>query len=201
MKLLKFFFKYYVFRSLRKVQNIEAVIESHGFRVYRYRPEESSSQVAGLLRDLDCVDYARHHNSFHTANPIIKGVFIRRGLSLEDQRELLFHEEAHIWYNHPYTVSFTEETEIRQEVVANRFLARLKMLKVVFYTLVVALLACGILLTAKACAQSDGVYVTASGDCYHQEDCPQIAGNESATAIELSQAQHLDKRPCKICRP
>ena len=102
MKLLKFFFKYYVFRSLRKVQNIEAVIESHGFRVYRYRPEESSSQVAGLLRDLDCVDYARHHNSFHTANPIIKGVFIRRGLSLEDQRELLFHEEAHIWYNHPY---------------------------------------------------------------------------------------------------
>ncbi len=136
MKLLKFFFKFFLFRSLRKVKNIETVIQSHGFRIYTFRLEAKHDRVTTLIDQMGAIEYARHNICFIATNPIINGVFIKHNLSDDDRLLLLFHEEAHIWYNHPNVTSFTDETDTQQEKTANLFLQRLRILKAVFYLLV-----------------------------------------------------------------
>ena len=141
MKLLKFLFKYFLFRSTRKLKNIEAVICSHGFRIYPFCIEDAEDPITDLLtHNFNAKEFAKHHKVFIATNPIINGVFIKDGLSDDDQLDLLFHEEAHIWYNHPNVTSFTNETDTQQERTANLFLPRLRILKAVFYLLLASTL-------------------------------------------------------------
>lgn len=141
MMVIKFLFKYFLFRSTHKLKNIETVIQSHGFRIYRFRLISQNNPVTKLIDDLGATEYASHHSAFIATNPIIKGVFIKKGLSDDDQIELLFHEEAHIWYNHPNVTSFTNETDTQQETTANKFLSRIRFAKAaVYFTLLVSVL-------------------------------------------------------------
>ena len=146
IKLLKFYFRYYAFRSLRKVKNIENVIQTHGFRIYTFRLEAPNDPVTKLIDQLDIFEYAEHHICFIATNEIMKGVFIKHNLSDDDRLELLFHEEAHIWYNHPNVTGFTEDTETQQEMVANGFLLKLKCFRrwlvVIAIGLVIGMLYC-----------------------------------------------------------
>ena len=135
MKMLKFLFKYYLFRSTRKVENIERVIRSHGVRIHPFCLDDTEDPVTKLLDDLGAIEYAQHHIAFLAANRIINAVFLKDGLSDDDQNKLLFHEEAHIWYNDTNTTSFTDETDVQQENRANLFLFKLRMLKAAVYGL------------------------------------------------------------------
>lgn len=141
MKLAKFYAKYFLFRSTRKMENIEKVIHSHGFDIFEFDPHAPSSPI---LRACRCEEYARTHPCFIYVNKNIKDIFIQENLSVEDRIEYLFHEEAHIWYNHPNTISFTDNTNAQQEKVANFFLFRLRVLKATS-TLLSALLIAGLI--------------------------------------------------------
>ena len=129
MKLLKFYFKYFAFRSLGNVNNIESVIRSHGFEIFTFRLEAKEDQTTQLIDALGLTEYARHHVCFLATSKLVNAVFIRHSLSDEDRLQLFFHEEAHVWYNHPNLTSFTDGTETRQEMTANLFLPRLKKIR------------------------------------------------------------------------
>lgn len=141
MKVLSFLFRYFLFRSTRKLKNIENVIQSHGFRIYSFCLDDSEDPITDLLHNFKAFEYAHYRKSFIASNRIINGVFIKDGLSDDDQIELLFHEEAHIWYNHPNVTSFTNETDTQQETTANKFLSRIRFAKAaVYFTLLVSVL-------------------------------------------------------------
>ncbi len=222
MKLLKFYFRYFTFRSLRKVRNIKAVIKSHGFRIHPYRLEETDSQITELIRELGCEDLAQRENGFVVTNEVIKAVFIRKNLSTNDQLEILFHEEAHIWCNHLNTANFTDQTAIQKEVEAQRFYPRLKALRRVVILLTITALAIGAFFLTPQASRSvvdtepvgvsgytiitngnpnDIVYITGSGDAYHREYCGTIAGSHTRTETTRSSAESLGRHPCSYCNP
>lgn len=152
MKALAFLFRYFLFRSTRKLKNIEKVIQSHGFRIYPFCVEDPEDPITDLLHNLHAFDFAHYHRSFIATNRIVNGVFLKDGLSDDDQIELLFHEEAHIWYNHPNVTSFTNETDTQQESTANKFLSRIRFTKAAIYLTLLVLVFAGasLLLPKKA---------------------------------------------------
>ncbi len=160
MMVIKFLFKYFLFRSTHKLKNIETIIQSHGFRIYRFRLISKNNPITKLIDNLGATEYASHHSAFVATSPIIKGVFIKDGLSEDDQIELLFHEEAHIWYNHPNVTSFTNETDTQQEATANLFLFRIRALKATVYvTLLASVLAGLCFLPSKAVSKPEAMVV------------------------------------------
>lgn len=140
MKVLQFYLKYFLFRSTRRVENIERVIRSHGFKIYDYRPEETTTKVADLIRALGAEEFAQSQHGFVVVNPIIKGVFIKKGMSDADRICILFHEEAHIWFNHLNTENFTNQTHVQKEAAAHNLLLIVRILKAVTAFVVVAAL-------------------------------------------------------------
>ncbi len=231
MKLLNFYLRYFAFRSLRKVRNIEAVIKSHGFRIHRFRLEETDSQITKLITKLGCEDLARRESGFVVNNDVIKAVFIRKNLSTNDQLELLFHEEAHIWYSHLNTVNFTDQTPIQKEVKAQRFYPRLKALKFITTLLTITILTAGVFFLPSRSSDSvaeqdpvvdatpqaeeppaqsmdavtvfpeDPVWITAEGDAYHRQFCGTITGSHTATQLMRMDAEQLGRHPCAHCNP
>lgn len=231
MKLLKFYFRYFTFRSLRKVKNIETVIQSHGFRIYHYRMEEINSKTTELIRSLGCEELAGSEEGFVVTNSVIKGIFIKKGLSDVDQLNILFHEEGHIWYNHANAVSFTDKTPTQKEVEAQRFYPRLKALKFITVLLTIAILIAGVFFltyrpsepvaepdpivdttvqNVEPPAQSvdtetifpeDPVWITAEGDAYHREFCGTITGSHTTTQLMRMDAEQLGRHSCSYCNP
>ncbi len=145
MKLLKFYLKYYLFRSIRKVENIERVIRSLGFRIYEYDPLETKGDMVKFLSLLGCLDYSKDKKAFtYWANGAVNRiVFTQEGFNDDDRRTLLFHEAAHIWYDHLHITGFTDQSDIQQEVTANLFERRLRILKGITYA-VFAVLICAV---------------------------------------------------------
>lgn len=231
MKLLKFYLRYFFFRSLRKVKNIEAVITSHGFQIYTFRLEASNDPVTRLIDQMGATEYANHHICFIATNEILKGVFIKHNLSDDDRIELLFHEEAHIWYNHPNVTSFTNETDTQQEMIANHFFLRLRILKTITTLLTLTMLTAGVFFltyrpsepvaepdpivdttvqNVEPPAQSvdtetifpeDPVWITAEGDAYHREFCGTITGSHTTTQLMRMDAEQLGRHSCSYCNP
>ena len=176
---------------------------------------------------MKCEDIAKHHDAFTATNSFVKAVFIKEGFSDDDQIELLFHEEAHIWYNHLTTTGYVDHTVRQHERVANLFQPRLRILKAVFYLLLASTFFVGTLLflprydspaqiptqtvatqdpipneleeVEKAADEIETVYITAHGDCYHQKACDQIADSDTVTPITITMAEQLGKRPCITC--
>lgn len=140
MRLLKFFLKYYLFHSISRKKNIERIIEDQGFGIFRFRLESKNSAITKTIEDLNAIDYAQHHDAFITHNPIGKCLFIKKGMTALDELDCFFHEEAHIWYDHPFRNGFTDHTNRQQEKVANFFLFRLRLLKAATYILFFAAL-------------------------------------------------------------
>ena len=131
MKLLQFLFKYFLFRSTRRVENIERVIRAQGFEIYPFCLGDQNDPITDLLiHNFNAYDFAKHHKAFACANRIQNGVFIKDGLCERDRVILLFHEMAHIWYNHMNLTGFVDQTDTQQEEQANLFLYRLRALKV-----------------------------------------------------------------------
>lgn len=164
MKLLKFLIKYFMFRSTQKVENIKKVIEKHGFHICPYCVDDMDDPVTDFLIDVDAYEYASRQKSFVAPNDIANTVFIRDGLSEADQVILLFHEEAHIWYDHPFIKSFTDNTETQQDNTANLFLFKLRALKRITYlTLLVLVFAgAGLFLPKKASEPLEVAIVSAA---------------------------------------
>lgn len=135
MKLLKFLFKYYLFRSTHNVSNIKRIIQSHGFKIHLYHPDETESRTAELLRLIGATEYAKNKYSFIATDDIIKACFIRRNLCEQDQLILLWHEEAHIWLEHPHKTGYLQNTPIQKEDDANLFLFKIRLLKAFIYFL------------------------------------------------------------------
>lgn len=133
MDLLRFLFKYYLFRSTRRVENIERVIQSQGFKIHPFHPEETETHSAELLRLLGATEYARSKVSFIATNDITKACFIRRNLCEKDRLLLLWHEEAHIWYEHPNKCGYLQETSVQKEIEAHLFLFKIRALKAAIY--------------------------------------------------------------------
>ena len=129
------------------MENIERVIRSHGFNIYTYLPEDKNSPELRLIAEMGMTDIAFHHAAFVATKAFIKAVFIREGYSDDDRLELLFHEEAHIWYDHLNKQNFTDQTVRQQEKVANLFLFKLQMLKAAVYAVPVMALFCWYLLS------------------------------------------------------
>ncbi len=135
MKLLQFLFKYFLFRSTRRVKNIERVIRAHGFSIYYYRPYDNANEVNRLIGFMGLQEYSEHRSAFIGVDNVIKGVFVRKNLHERDRNILLFHEMAHIWYNHLNLTGFVENTDVKQEMQANLFMERLRALKAATFIL------------------------------------------------------------------
>lgn len=133
MKLLKFLLKYYLFRSTRSLAGIKQVIRSQGFKIHPFHPEETETHSAELLRLLGATEYARSKVSFIATNDITKACFIRRNLCEKDQLLLLWHEEAHIWLEHPHKTGYLQNTSVQKENEANLFLFKCRLLKAIIY--------------------------------------------------------------------
>ena len=142
MKTLKFFLKYFLFALISSKTNIKRIIRAQGFKIYSFDPFETQSTTAKLLKSCGCYEYAQSHSSFIYVKPDEneKIVFIREGLTEEDQLELLFHEEGHIWYDHPFYDGFTDNTSIQQEIQAQKFLSHLRWTKFYFYLSLIAII-------------------------------------------------------------
>lgn len=221
MKLVKFYAKYFLFCSTHKVKNIERVIRSHGFEIQEFDPLETSSSVLHLN---GCAEFAKFHPSFLYVQGNIKDLFIQEGLSDDDRIEYLFHEEAHIWYNHINTTGFTENSNAQQEKAANLFLLKLRILK--FFTsalLLITILLAGLFLLPKtvesgqitppnvaaavpqlpeeAPAQPiiNTVYITGEGNCYHTATCSTVQNSTTLSPISCETAEALGKTPCRHC--
>ncbi|MBQ7095854.1 MAG: hypothetical protein IJN80_05345 [Clostridia bacterium] len=140
MKLLKFYLRYFLFRSTKKLKNIIQIIESQGFHVFSYLLEDEKDDTTILINQWGCHEHAKHHSAFIISNSFAKGLFIKENLNDDDRLELYFHEEAHILYDHPFYDGYTNNTTVQQEKVANFFLFRLRLLKAATYTLFFAAL-------------------------------------------------------------
>ena len=228
MKLAKFYAKYFLFRSTQKVENIERVIRSHGFEIHEFDPFETDSS---LLRLCGCAEFAKTHPCFIFIKENIKDIFIQESLSDDDRIEYLFHEEAHIWYNHTNITGFTENTNAQQEKVANHFLFKLRILKTITVLLTIAILTAGVFFLASRPSETvagpdpvvdatsqaeeppaqivdtvtvfpeDPVWITAEGDAYHREYCGTIAGSNTRTQTTRRAAEQLGRHPCAHCNP
>ena len=225
MKLAKFYFKHFLFRSTRKVSNIENVIRSHGFNIYRFDPHEEHGKTAQFLELCGCKEYAKHRPAFiFVSDKDEKFVFIQKQLCHDDQVRYLFHEEAHIWYNHPNVTGFVENTKGHKNEVANLFLFRLRILKTITSLVLLSALAVGIyffphlfttteVYTLETSIEVEGtlaapdspqdlaamVCITKNGDCYHQQGCQHLIGSE-IIPFPLELAKQI-KAPCKTCQP
>ena len=133
MKLLRFLFKHYIFRSTHNVENIKRIIRAYGFEIYPFRLLSKNNRNTKLLKELGAIEYAGRRSAFVATSPIVKGVFIKDDLGDDDQNCLLFQEMAHIWYDDPNVMNFSAELEFWQEERANLFLHRLRLLKTVIY--------------------------------------------------------------------
>ena len=228
MKLAKFYARYFLFRSTRKVENIERVIRSHGFEIHEFDPFETDTS---FLRLCGCAEFAKTHPCFIFIKENIKDIFIQESLSDDDRIEYLFHEEAHIWYNHTNITGFTENTNAQQEKVANHFLFKLRILKTITVLLTIAVLTAGVLFFTLRPAESvvqpaqtvdttvqnveppaqsvdtvtifpeDPVWITAEGDAYHREICGTITGSHTITKMMRMDAEQLGRHPCAHCNP
>lgn len=224
MKLAKFYFKYYLTRSLRKKSHIENVIRSQGFSIYRFDPQDPTDDVAQLMHSCKCWNHIQGRPSFLYLKGDEKYLFLKKGFSHDDQLILLFHEEAHIWYNHPFRSGLIDDSAIQHEQVANLFLPRLRILKKVTTLLVLALLAAGVffflLRPSKPVAEpaptvetvqpadelpaqqgtDDTVYITTYGNAYHREYCGTIVGCRLTVTTRVA-AENIGRHRCSYCLP
>lgn len=229
MKLAKFYAKYYLFRSTHKVCNIEEVIESQGFEIFRFDPREENGKTAQFLELCGCKEYSKARPSFiYISDDDEKYVFIQKNLSYDDQIRYLFHEEAHIWYNHPNMTGFIENSRGHQNDIANHFLLKLRILKTITVLLIIALLTAGVFFLSPKPSRNvaepdpivdvpiietppqadeppaqaeETVYITNSGDCYHRESCGTITLSEYITSTTRTKAEETGHRPCSYCKP
>lgn len=127
--------RYFLFRSTRKVENIERLIRSQGFKIHPFHPEETETHSAKLLYMLGATDYAKSRYSFIAANDIVKCCFIRRNLCERDRMLLLWHEEAHIINEHLNRSGYLTNTTVQKEVEANMLLFNVRMQKAMVYAM------------------------------------------------------------------
>ena len=161
----------------------------------------------------------------HTKNKLSQFVAINANLSAESYTLCLAHELGHILLNHPLG-ALTPEHEQEANEFAAAFAAlkpRLRFTRVISLVSALAVMLCTVgyfigfsvgkakftstypALAPAASTSSEAdinkiVYYTASGDKYHNSDCPHIK-DRPILSTTLGQAEVLGLEPCKSCLP
>ena len=208
-KLAKKFIKKYKLKGLN-LQIILEILQEQGFNIIYYS-RSKYHHTYDLLHKLNLYEVAEHTSCFTHAVNDNHLVFILEDLSDEDKISVLLHEEGHIFLEHIYKKGIISNTDIQKEDEANYFkwcvIKELRKIK----KQPVLIAACILLVTfISACmlvnsinsqnTTPDTVYITESGDKYHRKGCYYIEGND-VIAITKSEAESLDKEPCKVCKP
>ena len=102
-----------------KASDIERIIKRQGFKVVRYSDE--NDEAAKLISHLKLSEYTRLANCFTYFDNKYKILFIKDGLSAEDEKLLFLHEEGHIYLNHFNTGNTMLSTDITKEQEAHCF--------------------------------------------------------------------------------
>lgn len=114
------FVKEYELTHPIKASDIERIIKHQGFRVVRYNDDEND-EATKLINHLKLREYTRLVNCFTYFDNKYKILFIREGLSAEDEKLLFLHEEGHIYLNHFHADNTILSTGITKEQEAHRF--------------------------------------------------------------------------------
>lgn len=231
MKLLKFFLKYYLFHKIQSKKNIENVIQSQGIKILYFDPLDPMDDVSLLMQNCNCWDSKKEKPGFLYISRHEKYLFIRSGHSRDEKIIILFHEEAHVWYNHPFRSGLIDDSDLMHEEVAHLFRFKLRLLKTFSTLALIIFLTAGVFFLASRPSNSvaeqdpvvdaapqteeppaqsmdtvtvfpeDPVWITAEGDAYHRQFCGTITGSHTVTQIMRMDAEQLGRHPCAHCNP
>ena len=103
-----------------KSSDIERIIKHQGFKIVRYN-ESENDEATKLINHLRLSEYIHLVNCFTYFDNKYKILFIREGLSDDDEKQLFLHEEGHIYLHHFHEDRAICSTGITKEQEAHRF--------------------------------------------------------------------------------
>ncbi len=202
--------------------NLIAYAKKIGWKVVYYGKDDISRE---LLTALELEEFAQNVPAFCYRNQKNGFIFIKDCYDIESKRCLLSHELGHIKCGHfQYFSCYCENSNILEETQANEFSHYLlhpgawsklkhRLLKPKSKKLAtaIALIVLGILLLTSSdkpfhadqlffSESNTIVYITKSGDSYHNADCYTIKGH-AQISLTQENAQDSGYHPCKVCRP
>lgn len=198
------------------VEDLEKALQMQGFSLVEYSRASNSREVTTLLTSLQLFDYAARQSAFAYQDANFRIVFLQENLSRQEKMILLSHELGHILCRHLDTTPITGPGGgVLQEQEANDFAAALQRYnrtcrprhtahKLGIAVLVVVLAATLILTlsqhrTSSFLSPQEIVYTTATGKCFHREDCRYVVGKSNTTAVTVREAQEDGYTPCTWC--
>ena len=109
-----------MFKGDLSVKRIEEIISSQGFKIIEFSCCDKDKGFC-LIESLGLEDRARSYPCFTAIIANFKYVFIKAGLPDRDRRDLLLHEESHIFQEHFQCSDLIHKTDTRKERQAHDF--------------------------------------------------------------------------------
>lgn len=192
-------------------ENVEGYLRRLGYEVFFFNTAAGDAELARYGQ----TEKAKISKAF-TYVGTAKIVFINNQLSVEDKLYVLLHEVGHIALKHLDYERLSAHNRILLDVDADAFVyfvlnrKRKPSLQAALLAVILVMAVClffrfpteSTFFSGDApiiSEASDTVIITASGRCYHRENCGTISGSLTAN-LERKEAQKLFS-PCKKCNP
>lgn len=198
------------------LETLQAVIRKQGYTIIAFNDIANTDNVAMLLSALDLNEISRRSKGFTYADSHRRLVFLHEGLSDEEKRMVLAHEEGHIYCEHLSSAPIlgrdvVEEHEANEFVhyllyggVGERTLRSIKAHKKMWLSAAIigVLLVCGCLIGRSIVEKKTyygEYYITSTGNRYHVKNCGYVKGKDSAERLTIEQYESGEYEPCAKC--
>lgn len=206
------------------VSNLRKKFTELGFEIIEFTGDEEKDETAFQL-----IDKLKLHKQYYTENGFIynplnstsKILFIKRGLTQENEKSILLHELYHFSQNDTYYLNAEANYKIAIEKDANNFVnyiinRRRKTIKAAVLTtcaiaiVVVLGINLGLYLQINNNEQqtlpnqktnTEIVVVTRTGAKYHLPDCRYVENKTDTEEMTVEEALSKGLGPCQVCKP
>lgn len=207
-------------KTIESFKLLSGISEKEAYKVYRFNDEHDE-----IIQLLNADGFCRTNIAFSICHGDMRCIFIKSDVPDKVAAKLLLHELAHIRLHHLdkcKTTAFISENDadvfvnyVRTRVCGNvrqtrRLIADIMVCLAVTAT-VYAVHSLNIsssessqysiavpVINDVSVANTSTVYITDTGDKYHELDCYHIKGRH-VTALDIDTAESLGKEPCKDC--
>lgn len=198
----------FIKKEMKNQISFEAVkecLKRKGYTVMFYKPDEMNE----IIEKYNLTEYAKTVDAFTLKRGELKIVFISTSSPVEDKLYLLLHEVGHILLNH--LSAEKQMTNFRlQDIEADAFVhtvlnpprmsfnSHVLLAGIVLLSFTLGVIGATVTSPSSASA-SNYVYITPSGEKYHNENCVHV-NRKTSTAVTEQEAKRTHE-PCLVCNP
>lgn len=197
------------------LEELRALLLSQGYTVVEFNAIFNDADVAAIIEELNLESQIAQSKGFTYADCNHRLVFLHEDLSIEEKRNVLLHEEGHIFCGHIEEKTYIGR-DVQQEMEANAFsycllhpgpgdrcAAFIKRNRLWLGIAAVALvLATGLLCwTLRERTLYDTFYITETGNKYHRAECIHVKNKNNTSRLTVEQFESGDYEPCATCLP